>query len=317
MKPRKPNPGPASPATNTYRGRFAPSPTGDLHLGHARTFLVAWLRARQAGGTIVLRIEDLDGPRTVPGAAEQSMRDLEWLGLTWDEGPVRQSERGDLYRAALDELLRSGAAYPCTCSRAEIRAVSSAPHDDADLGLHYPGTCRGAPSHPDRAPSYRVRMPDSPPPFTDVLLGAVDAGAWGGDFVVRRADGLWAYQLAVVVDDAAQGVTEVVRGDDLLSSTPRQLALYGALGRQPPAFLHLPLVLGPSGERLAKRDGSASLRALRAAGKTPAEVLGALAGTLGMSPDPSELPDLLGAFDLSRVPRSRTTVTLSPEGNHG
>ncbi len=279
-----------------YRGRFAPSPTGKLHLGHARTFLVAWLRARRAGGSIVMRIEDLDAPRVVEGAAEAICEDLLWLGLDWDEGPIYQSSRFDRYEHALETLRDRGRVYPCSCTRKEIAAIASAPHGPDELGPRYPNTCRGGPAHPDRPCSVRFRMPDPPPAFVDRLHGAIDTSAHGGDFVVRRADGIWAYQLAVVVDDAEMGVTEVVRGDDLISSTSRQLALFEALGHAPPAFLHVPLILGPDGERLSKRHGATAIADHRAAGRRPEEVLGLLAGTLGL-PRPSRPEDLLDAFD--------------------
>ncbi|MCA9603835.1 MAG: tRNA glutamyl-Q(34) synthetase GluQRS, partial [Myxococcales bacterium] len=292
-----------------------PSPTGALHLGHARTFLVAWLRARRAEGEIALRIEDLDPPRTVPGAADAIRRDLEWLGLDWDGEVQFQSTRGDAYRDALHRLEVAGHIYPCTCSRAEIAAVARAPHDDGELGLHYPGTCRRGPSHPERPAAIRFRMPGTPPPFVDGLLGEVDASAWGGDFVVARADGLFAYQLAVVVDDLAQGITEVVRGDDLLSSTPRQIALSGALGAEPPEYLHVPILLGADGGRLAKRDGSLGIGELREAGVSAERVVGALAETLGMPGDPVPAEVLVPLFDLARVPRGRAVMpALLPVG---
>ncbi len=263
-----------------YRGRLAPSPTGLLHLGHARTYLVAWLRARQAMGKLVLRIEDLDPPRTVPGSADAIVRDLEWLGLDWDEGPHVQSERSAHYEAALAQLQSDGYLFSCTCSRKEIAAVSSAPH--GDHGPRYPGTCRDRPSHPDRPAALRFRFPDD-------------------DFVVKRADGLYAYQLAVVVDDIAMGITEVVRGADLASSTPRQIALYEALGATPPSFLHVPLVVDATGERLSKRSGSIAIEALEGLGR-PA-ILGALARSLGLDVDaPAHPRDLLASFDPARIP---------------
>lgn len=300
-------------AAMTYRGRLAPSPTGETHLGHARTYLVAWLRARESGGTLVMRIEDLDGPRVVEGATEQICADLRWLGLDWDEGPdlggsygpYSQSERDGFYDEALQRLEAAGDVYLCTCSRKEIERTASAPHGADGLGLRYPGTCRLGPSHPDRSGATRFRMPEPPPDVHDELHGPCTADAWGGDFVVRRADGVWAYQLAVVVDDAAMGITEVVRGDDLLPSTPRQLALFDALGRTAPHYLHVPLVMGADGRRLAKRHASAGLRSLREAGWSAGRLRGWLGRSLGLevSAEPS-LEALLEAFSVDALPRA-------------
>lgn len=257
-------------------GRFAPSPTGDLHLGTARTALLAWARARAAGGRFLLRIEDLDRPRCVPGAEAALLADLAWLGLDWDGAPWRQSERAGSYAAALALLQRTGHAYACTCSRKEIEAVASAPHGDE--GPLYPGTCRAGLSHPGRATAWRLRM-DAVEPFVDGACGP-QAG-WRDDFVLQRADGAFSYQLACAVDDAAQGVTEVVRADDLLSSASRQQALLRALGLPVPAWHHGPLLLGPTGERLSKRHGSVSIAAHREAGVSAAALRGRLAESLG------------------------------------
>jgi glutamyl-tRNA synthetase len=294
----------------SYRGRFAPSPTGAAHLGTARTALLAWLRARQAGGQFVMRIEDLDGPRVVPGASEAMLEDLRWLGLDWDEGPdvggplgpYVQSARFDRYAEALERLRASGRVYPCTCSRKEIAQIASAPGGPAqDPGeeLMYPGTCRDGPTHPDREPSWRFRM-DGHPTFTDAVYGEVHESAQG-DFVVARADGVFAYQLAVVVDDRDMAMTEVVRGHDLLSSTSRQLALFGALGATPPSYLHVPLVLDASGERLGKRHASLSIAALREAGQTPTALIGRMARSLGHDVDAISARELLSIFELQRV----------------
>jgi glutamyl-tRNA synthetase len=305
-------------ATTTYRGRLAPSPTGKLHLGTARTSLCAWLAARAAGGRLVLRVEDLDPPRVVPGAEAALIEDLRWLGLEWDEGPdvggehgpYRQSQRSDRYDAALAQLERAGWLFRCTCTRAELQAASSAPH--GDLGPRYPGTCRRSPPQPGRPWSLRFHM-DLGEPFEDRLHGAQPAGD-ADDFVVRRADGLYAYQLAVVVDDIAMGISEVVRGADLLSSTPRQIALYRALGAAPPSFLHVPLVLGPDGQRLAKRNGAVAIAEHRAAGLTAERVVGLLATSLGLASEGERLrpADLLARFSLERLNRSPAVLDLAP-----
>ncbi|NOY94465.1 MAG: tRNA glutamyl-Q(34) synthetase GluQRS [Deltaproteobacteria bacterium] len=290
-----------------HRTRFAPSPTGAMHLGHARTHLLAWLRARQLGGRVLMRIEDLDRQRTRAGAEEALLRDHEWLGLEWDEGPVRQSQRTDFYASALSELRDLGLVYACSCTRREVAAVS-APHEDEPV---YPGTCRSGPRHPERKTATRFRMPDTSPGFTDIYAGVFEPGRVRGDFIVRRSDELFAYQLAVVVDDAEQGVTEVVRADDLLSSTPRQLALYAALGLTAPSFAHVPLVLGPTGARLAKRDGAMGIATLREAGVTREQLLGRLAFSLGLtaSEAPTSLDELLGA-DLSTIRREPAVIDL-------
>lgn len=300
-----------------YRGRLAPSPTGGMHLGIARTSLVAWLRARSAAGTLVLRIEDLDTPRIVPGSAQTIMDELTFLGLDWDEGPAAggphgpylQSERHAHYAAAIDTLRARGLLYPCTCSRKEIALVSSAPH--GELGPLYPGTCRNGPSHPGRPASLRFRMPRPAPTFVDRLHGPYGEMV-SDDFVLQRADGLYAYQLAVVVDDLAMGITEVVRGDDLLSSTPRQLALYRALGAAPPSFLHVPLGRSPDGKRLSKRYGSVSVGELRARGRSAEQILGLLAASLGIGEPGKSVraAQLVTQFDLATIPREHVTLAV-------
>lgn len=289
---------------STYRTRFAPSPTGKMHIGHARTALVTWLRARQQGGAIVMRIEDIDRPRVVPGAAESICRDHEWLGLDWDEGPIYQSTRGDAYEQALTELRDAGFVYPCTCSRKEIAEIASAPHDGE--GPRYPGTCRNGVTRPDRVAALRFRFDEPSPGFDDLVFGPQQAGGLGGDFVLRRADGTWAYQLAVVVDDADEGITEVIRGADLLSSTPRQIGIYRALGRTVPRFAHVGLVVDPEGRRLSKRHGAAPIETLRDAGVAPEVIIGRLGYSLGMttSASPTRAADLLPAFEMPRIPRA-------------
>jgi glutamyl-tRNA synthetase len=270
-----------------------------LHFGTARTALVAWLRARAAGGRFVVRLEDLDAPRVRPGAAQAILDDLRWLGLDWDEGPdvggpfgpYVQSQRLDRYERAFERLLAGGYLYPCTCSRREIAEIASAPHGEEPV---YPGTCRRGLSHPGRTPAWRFRL-EEPPTFVDGLAGPSRPGLGAGDFVVRRADGVFAYQLAVVVDDREMEITEVVRGDDLLASTPRQIALHRALDerasegckRREPAFFHVPLVLGEDGERLSKRHGAVALADARAAGVAPEAIIAKLAATLGLL-DPRE-----------------------------
>jgi glutamyl-tRNA synthetase len=305
-----------------YRGRFAPSPTGPLHLGNARTALLAWLAARAAGGTCLLRVEDLDGPRVKPGLEGRILEELAWLGLGWDEGPdvggpvgpYRQSERLPRYAAALDRLRAEGRVYPCFCSRAEIAAVGQAPHGPSDEGPRYPGTCRDLPPKEvasraaRRRPAWRLRVPPGEVGFVDGIHGpqTVEVAAQVGDFVVARADGIPAYQLAVVVDDAAMGVTDVVRGDDLLPSTARQLLLYAALGLAPPRFAHVPLVVGEDGQRLAKRHGALSVGELCARGADPRAVVGLLAELSGLAPPRARVAarDLVAGFELGRIPRA-------------
>jgi glutamyl-tRNA synthetase len=304
------------------RGRFAPSPTGPLHLGNARTALVSWLAARVAGGAWLMRVEDLDGPRVRPGLEARILDELRWLGLPWEEGPdvggpcgpYRQSERLALYRDALDRLRADARVYPCFCSRAEIAAAAQAPHGPSDEGPRYPGTCarlssaEAARRGSGRRPAWRFRAAPGEVRFVDGIHGpqAVDVAAEVGDFVVARADGIPAYQLAVVVDDAAMGVTDVVRGDDLLSSTGRQLQLYAALGLAAPRFAHVPLVLGEDGARLAKRHGALSLGELRDRGADPARVVGLLAESCGLAaPGGVVRPDgLVAGFSLARLPRA-------------
>jgi glutamyl-tRNA synthetase len=298
-----------------YRGRLAPSPTGTLHLGVARTSLVAWLRARKHDGVLVMRIEDIDTPRVVTDSARAIMADLRWLGLDWDEGPdlggphapYEQSQRAALYAAALETLAQRDHVYPCTCSRKEIASVASAPH--GDLGPIYPGTCRNGPTRSDRPAAMRFKQRADAPTFTDVLHGPYTA-ALVDDFVLRRGDGMIAYQLAVVVDDIAMQISEVVRGDDLLSSTPRQLALYAALGVPAPRFLHVPLLLGPDGRRLSKRHQAPSIAEYRAQGVSAQTIVGWLAASLGLldAPEPVTATELIASFELSRLQLTAATV---------
>ncbi|MDP6423764.1 MAG: tRNA glutamyl-Q(34) synthetase GluQRS [Planctomycetota bacterium] len=298
-------------------GRLAPSPTGALHLGNARTFLLGWLSVRARGGLLTCRIEDLDGPRIKQGAADQALEDLAWLGLDWDGEVTCQSARLSRYQAALDHLVQRELAYPCVCTRSEIERAQSAPQDVLDHGTRYPGTCDGkfdsaeaAKSATGRDPAWRFRVQPGEIVFDDSLHGSlhIDVAADAGDFVVAKKDGQPAYQLAVVIDDADFEVTEVLRGDDLLSSTPRQILLYRALGLQAPAWAHVPLIVGPDGRRLAKRHGDTRLASLRDEGVDPQAIVGYLAWTAGLLDAPRALPvaALLDGFDLSRVVTEQT-----------
>jgi glutamyl-tRNA synthetase len=306
-------------------GRLAPSPTGGLHLGHARTFLIAWLAARSRGGRMVLRVEDLDASRVRPEARQGALDDLAWLGLDWDEGPdvggpsapYVQSARLELYARALGTLQAREAVYPCTCTRADIQRAASAPHPE-DEGPSYPGTCSGrtagdARQLGDRPFAWRFRVPPGDVAWDDLFRGrvAIDSSCVGGDFIVARNGVGPAYQLAVVVDDAAMGVNQVIRGSDLLTSTPRQLLLYRALEKPAPRFAHVPLAVAPDGRRLAKRDGSLKLATLREAGVDPRRLIGLLAGTCGWSDAliPSAPREWLGRFDLGRIPPDPWMVT--------
>jgi glutamyl/glutaminyl-tRNA synthetase len=274
----------AAAVPGSYRGRLAPSPTGYLHLGHARTFWVAQQRARMAGGTLVLRNDDLDGVRCKPEFVAAMYEDLRWFGFEWSEGPdcggshgpYQQSARMERYRAALEQLKAADAIYPCTCSRKDIQTAVAAPHA-ADDEMIYPGTCRANPALTsiERPFCWRFRVPEGERvAFEDGRLGAqyFVAGRDFGDFVVWRPDDVPAYQLACVVDDAEMGITEVVRGADLLVSTARQLLLYRALKMTAPKFYHCELMRDEKGTRLAKRHDALSLRKLRQEGKLPAEI---------------------------------------------
>jgi glutamyl-tRNA synthetase len=319
--------------TMKTRGRYAPSPTGAIHLGNARTALLAWLDARRAGGVFVMRVEDLDAARVPAGAEARVLEDLRWLGLDWDEGPdnidvdggaggpYRQSERTALYDSAIARLLADGRAFLCACSRADVARAASAPHADDEEGPRYPGTCRGRPpaeieaqaAGQGRRPAIRFDGRDETFAFVDEVQGTVMPERGGvDDFVLRRADGIAAYQLAVVVDDAAMGITRVVRGADLLGSTPRQLALFRALGSPPPAFAHVPLVLAPGGARLAKRTRPAALADLRGRGVAPEVVVGALGASAGLCASGARVTprELIAGFDLGRVGRDPAVMDI-------
>ena len=268
--------------------RFAPSPTGDLHFGGAFVALASWWLARRNGGRFLVRMEDIDTPRVVAGAAERILEDLAWLGLAWDGEVVTQSKRTALYVDAIEKLKAKGLVYACDCSRAELARIASAPHVGDELV--YPGLCAGA--DPTRAmkrdPALRVRVPRDASAiisFEDEIQGncTQNIAENVGDFVIRRGDGIFSYQLAVTVDDTEQGVTHVIRGADLLASTPRQIFLARALGREPPRYSHLPLVLDDRGERIAKRSKGAHVRGLRDAGVAREDILGELAYALGLS----------------------------------
>ncbi|MEU8894994.1 tRNA glutamyl-Q(34) synthetase GluQRS [Nocardia sp. NPDC048505] len=294
-------PADSAPPTGPGAGRYAPSPSGDLHLGNLRTALLAWLFARSTGRRFLMRVEDLD--RVRPGAAERQLADLAALGLDWDGPVVRQSERLPLYTAAIDRLTEAGRTYECFCTRREIQQAATAPH--GPMGA-YPGTCRdlGAAARArhladGRPAALRLRAEAADFEIVDELhgryRGAVD------DLVLRRGDGMPAYNLAVVVDDAAQGIDQVVRGDDLLSSTPRQAYLATLLGLPVPHYAHVPLALNTAGQRLAKRDGAVTLADRLALGNTPEEVLNLLTGSLGyIASSPAQLLD---RFDPARLPR--------------
>jgi glutamyl-tRNA synthetase len=295
------------------QGRFAPSPTGELHLGNARTGLLAWLWARSGQGGFLLRVEDLDLPRVRPGLAERQMEELRFLGLDWDEEPMFQSRRNSAYEAALRAL--GDQVYECFCSRTEIAAAASAPHGDE--GPRYAGTCsfltvaQRAERRRTRAPSLRLRVPPGAISFHDELAGpqTFDTQTLVGDFVLRRADGIFAYQLAVVVDDGAQGITQVLRGADLLPSTARQILLHRLLNQREPRWAHAPLVLSASGERLSKRDQSLSLSALRISGEDPRRIVSLLARLSGLdAPDAVSPRELIPGFTLARIPRAATRL---------
>ncbi|MFO1009853.1 MAG: tRNA glutamyl-Q(34) synthetase GluQRS [Planctomycetota bacterium] len=298
-------------------GRLAPSPTGLLHVGHARSFLLAWWHARASGGRIVLRLEDLDGDRVKSGMAEQCLADLAWLGLDWD-GPVEvQSKDPRPIAAALDDLLARGLAYPCTCSRKEIEAAQSAPHPGQEKG-RYPGTCRGkwrtlaeAEAATGRPAAARLVVEPGAIELVDAFVGPFrsDPFAEVGDFPIARRAGAPAYQLAVVVDDGRAGITDVVRGDDLLSSTARQWLLQRALGLPHPAWHHVPLVVDEGGRRLAKRSDDLSLAELRARGVSAERVVAWVARRSGIpDAEPATAARFVPGFTLKNVPR--TAVVL-------
>lgn len=317
---------PTTSALNPITGRLAPSPTGYLHLGNAWAFLLAWLAARAAQGRIILRMEDIDPDRSRAHFAEAIIHDLHWLGLDWDEGPdssatyasYTQSQRLPLYTAAIENLTRAGHVYPCYCTRKELRTLAAAPHV-GDAGAPYPNICRDlspaqraakeqAARKSGRGSTLRLRCPEGADfTFDDAVQGPqhMSLHDCGGDFALRRSDGVIAYQLAVVVDDALMGVNQVVRGDDIRISTPRQMLLCHMLGYPLPHYAHLPLLLDHNGERLAKRHASLSLGALREAGVSPQAIVGYLAHKAQLIPRAVPiLPEALTAlFSFAALPR--------------
>jgi glutamyl-tRNA synthetase len=313
------------PQAATGSGRLAPSPTGAQHVGNARTFLLAWLSARASNRGLILRMEDIDSPRIKPGAAQQALDDLRWLGLDWDAGPdiggpqssYVQTERLSLYQGALGELKSRELVYPCTCTRSEVAAAASAPHAGQE-GPRYPGTCSGnrvgtADTLEPGTFAWRLRTSDQLRQYQDGFAGEVRCNVFQelGDFVIAKTDGTPAYQLAVVVDDHDMGITEVVRGDDLLPSAFRQLELYDLFQWQPPRFIHVPLVIGEDGRRLAKRHGDTRLATFRAAGVRSEQVIGLLAWSCGLRDDASPVTpqELLPDFDWRRIKPGAFTFT--------
>ena len=305
------------------RGRFAPTPSGRMHLGNLLAALLAWLDARAAGGKLVLRIEDLDTQRTSEAFARQLLDDLRWLGLDWDEGGLepgyQQSRRTAYYKEAFRVLEEKGLVYPCYCTRTQ-RMAASAPHRE-DGAVVYGGRCRNLTAaeraelkHRGRRPAWRVRCPDLAVTVEDGNCGtyAENLAKDCGDFIVRRSDGVFAYQLAVVVDDALMGVNHVVRGRDLLPSAPRQAWLHRVLGYEPPKFFHTPLLLAPDGRRLAKRDRDLDMGALRER-YAPEELTGLLAWYAGLLDrrEKATAKELIPQFSWAKVPKNDITVNLS------
>ena len=315
--------GTALATTPQVVGRFAPTPSGRMHLGNAFSTLMAWLAARSAGGRMILRIEDLDTRARDRAVADTLMRDLEWLGLDWDEGPYWQSERGDVYAEAIGRLDAMGLVYPCFCSRAELHAAT-APHASDGTPI-YQGTCRGlsqeevAVRSAVRPPATRLVVPASDDPagtiaFDDLAFGHVEENLAleCGDFLVRRSDGVVAYQLAVAVDDGLMGVTQVVRGCDLLGSVARQMYVQRLLGLPSPGFGHVPLLVAADGRRLSKRDRDLDLGVIRKRGVRPERVVGALAAAVGLVRPGEELAasDLIGVFSWDAVRAHRDNVVV-------
>lgn len=300
-------------------GRFAPSPTGILHLGNLRTALLSWCAARRSGGRWLVRMEDLDPVTSSREHERRQLDDLARLGLLPDGDVVRQSERFDIYRSAIERLRADDLVYPCYCTRREIREAAAAPHGDGLPDGAYPGTCRElgdeqrrVHERAGRRAALRLRTQGERYTFADLVLGEVTGVV--DDVVLQRNDGVPAYNLAVVVDDHEQGVNQVVRGDDLASSTPRQLHLHHLLGFAPPSYAHVPLVVGPDGSRLAKRHGAVTLDDLTALGMTDAQVLRLLAASIGVSTPVDITADEIAArFDVAAL--SREPWRFDPSGD--
>ncbi len=299
-------------------GRFAPTPSGRMHLGNVFSALMAWLSVRSKGGELLLRIEDLDTMRC-PRENEVLLReDLTWLGLDWDAEQPRQSEKTEYYEEILCKLKEAGQVFPCWCTRGDLKNAPNAPHA-SDGHPIYPGTCRDltdaqrAEKAAERPPLWRLRVPEETVSFTDGHYGeySEDLASDCGDFILRRADGVFAYQLAVVADDIQAGVTEVVRGRDLISSTPRQLYLYRLLGAAPPRYYHVPLLTAPDGRRLSKRDRDLDLGVLRER-YAPEEIIGALGHAAGLTEEyrPCSPAELIPLFSWDKVPREDITPIL-------
>lgn len=312
------------PRNTPVVGRFAPSPSGRMHLGNIFSALMAWLSVRSQGGRMVLRIEDLDARCRNPLWSDLFIEDLCWLGLDWDEGPFYQRDRTALYEEALDRLVASGLTYPCFCTRAELHAAS-APHASDGTPI-YAGTCRGlspaeiARRAAVRPPATRLRVPrvedDSDVvEFVDRVYGAQceALAAECGDFLIRRSDGIFAYQLAVVVDDAAMGITEVVRGNDLLSSTPRQMYLQNLLGYPHPRYAHVPLLVAADGRRLSKRDHDCGMDELRERFGSPEALLGYIAHLADITPDaePRSATELVELFSWDAIRAHRDDIVIA------
>lgn len=299
-------------------GRFAPTPSGRMHLGNVFSALLAWLSVRAAGGDMLLRIEDLDTLRCPRENAGILKDDLRWLGLFWDREQPYQSERSGYYEEVLERLRETGRVYPCWCTRGDLKNAANAPHA-SDGHPIYPGTCRDlteaerAAKAAERAPLWRLRVSDEDISFLDGHYGAYteNLSRECGDFILRRADGVFAYQLAVTADDIDAGVTQVVRGRDLLSSTPRQLYLYRLLGAAPPQYYHVPLLTAPDGRRLSKRDRDLDLGILRETYTAP-EILGALAHAAGLleNQEPISAEELIPLFDWAKIPKDDISIEL-------
>ncbi len=309
---------PNSPSTPT--GRFAPTPSGRLHLGNILCAMLAYLSARSQGGRFLLRIEDVDVPRCPRRLAQQAIDDLRWLGFTWDEEPLYQSDRTEIYREALEHLTEAGHIYPCFCTRAQL--MSLAAPNLGDTQVVYNRACaaltpqEAAERAKNRAPAMRLRVPEEEISFVDGLFGAQreNLARDCGDFILRRSDGLYGYQLAVVVDDALSGVTEVVRGRDILSATPRQIYLQRLLGCPQPEYVHIPLLTDSQGRRLAKRDKDLDLTALSQR-YAPEDILGWLACSAGLLPEvrPATLESLIAVFDWAKVKRDDLRLSEMPD----